>query len=362
MENDQLRVRPTVTRGEKRDFTSEYAALAAQVRAAGLLRRRRGFYALVLAVLTAATGALVWAIVSAGDSAIQLAFAAISGVVLAQFGFVAHEAAHREVLGSGRANDALGVVIANGLVGISYSNWKLGHNKHHARPNVAGRDPSVQPGVFSFRQEDSQSAHGLYAWYLKRQGYLFFPILLLSGLNLYLESFRTVLRPGKVHRRGLEIALIAAHFGVLAGLFLVMSPGHAIGFVAVQVAVFGLSIGSSFAPNHVGMPILEHSDPTDFLRRQVITSRNIVGTDWLVTAWMGGLNYQIEHHLFPTMPRPNLREASVLVRAYCAERGITYTESRLFASYAGIVRYLNEVGEASPAVNFTCPVASRFGR
>jgi fatty acid desaturase len=102
-------------------------------------------------------------------------------------------------------------------------------------------------------------------------------------------------------------------------------------------------MGCSFAPNHKGMPIFEKNDKTDYLRRQVLTSRNIHGgrfTDFT----LGGLNYQIEHHLFPSMPRPNLRRAQAVVRAFCAHHGIPYYETSLLHSYTQVLRHLHQVG------------------
>jgi fatty acid desaturase len=59
---------------------------------------------------------------------------------------------------------------------------------------------------------------------------------------------------------------------------------------------------------------------------------------------VGGLNYQIEHHLFPTMPRPNLRRAQPLVQGFCSQHGLPYVEAGLFGSYAEAVRHLHAVG------------------
>ncbi len=86
-------------------------------------------------------------------------------------------------------------------------------------------------------------------------------------------------------------------------------------------------------------------DEVDFLRRQVLTSRNVHG-GWLTDLALGGLNCQIEHHLFPSMPRPNLRHAQAPVRAFCAEHGIPYAQTGLLASYAQVLRHLNTVGGA----------------
>ncbi len=93
-----------------------------------------------------------------------------------------------------------------------------------------------------------------------------------------------------------------------------LSPEKAVAFAAVHQAVWGIYMGSTFAPNHKGMPIIAAADNLDFLRRQVLTSRNVRG-GWFTDFALGGLNYQIEHHLFPSMPRGSLRHAQPIVRA-----------------------------------------------
>ena len=75
----------------------------------------------------------------------------------------------------------------------------------------------------------------------------------------------------------------------------------------------------------------------------MVTSRNVTG-GWLTDAALGGLNYQIEHHLFPTMPTPNLRKAQPIVEAYCAQVGVPYEETSLVESYRQALRHLREVG------------------
>ena len=119
---------------------------------------------------------------------------------------------------------------------------------------------------------------------------------------------------------------------MLALVFLVLPPGKAVAFLAVQLAVFGLYLGFSFAPNHIGMPLVSPKLKLDFLRRQVLMSRNISGGPWM-SVLMGGLNYQVEHHLFPSMARPNLRKIQSLVAAHCAAEGVPYTQTTLWSAY-----------------------------
>jgi fatty acid desaturase len=171
-------------------------------------------------------------------------------------------------------------------------------------------------------------------------------MLLLEGLNLHVAGLRTLLgRDGGSRRfKPVETVLMAGHIGgYLTAVFWVLSPIQAICFLIVQQGLFGVYLGCSFAPNHKGMPIFAKEDKIDYLRRQVLTSRNIRGgrlTDWV----LGGLNYQIEHHLFPSMPRPSLRRVQTVVRTYCAQHGIAYHETGILSSYAQVLRHLHAVG------------------
>ena len=89
------------------------------------------------------------------------------------------------------------------------------------------------------------------------------------------------------------------------------------------------------------MPTAE--DELDFLRKQVLTSRNVRGGR-LVDIALGGLNYQIEHHLFPNMPRANLRRAQPIVRATAPSRA-SRTRRPGWSSRTGRrSRHLHEVG------------------
>jgi fatty acid desaturase len=173
--------------------------------------------------------------------------------------------------------------------------------------------------------------------------------LTLEGLNLHLESVRSVRRHGDRSVRGgnphVELLMLTAHTAAyLAGLLLVMSPLKALTFIAIHQAVWGLYMGCSFAPNHKGMPIIGAHEKLDYLRRQVLTSRNVRG-GWFTDLLLGGLNYQIEHHLFPNMPRASLRHAQHLIRSHCDNLGITYTETSLIGSYVAALRHLNHLGK-----------------
>ena len=104
--------------------------------------------------------------------------------------------------------------------------------------------------------------------------------------------------------------------------------------------LFGLYMGTVFAPNHKGMPMMDEDVSLDYLRRQVVTARNI-NPNPVTDFCYGGLNYQIEHHLFPNMPRNRLGEARKIVRAYCLDRGIPYYETSAFSAPIEILGFLH---------------------
>jgi fatty acid desaturase len=193
---------------------------------------------------------------------------------------------------------------------------------------------------------------------MAHQGAFFFPVLLLEGLSLHASGVRRVFSREPLKRRRVEIAFLVIRIGGFTALaFLVLSPGVAAAFLGVQLGLFGFYMGSSFAPNHKGMPLVPKSMKLDFLRRQVMMSRNIRGNRVLDVA-MGGLNYQIEHHLFPSMPRPHLRRAAPIVATYCRDRDVPYLETGLFESYGIVLRYIDHVGlgDRDP---FACPLAAQ---
>ena len=322
---------------------SDYAQLLRIVRTAGLLRRRPVYYSLKIGLnlLLLAAGWAAFAML--GRSWWQMLVAVFLAVMFTQTGFIGHDAGHRQITGSRRADGLIGRIHGNLLIGLSYGWWVSKHNRHHAHPNQIGRDPDIGGRAIAFAPDQIQARHRFGAWLGRYQAWLFFPMLLLEALHLHVASLRALVgHSGKA--KWAEAGLLAVHLGgYLTAVFVVLSPVQAVTFLVVQQGLFGVYLGSSFAPNHKGMPVMGEDEKVDFLRRQVLTSRNVRG-GLLTDFALGGLNYQVEHHLFPSMPRPSLRHAQAPVRAFCARRGIPYSETGLLASYAQVLRHLHTTG------------------
>jgi fatty acid desaturase len=326
---------------------SDYADLSSRVRSAGLLDRRPAYYVAKYALTWLAFGAAWTAFVLIGATWWQLITAAVLGVLSTQVAFLGHDAGHKQVARTRRVSYLIGLLHGNLAVGLSFGWWLDKHNRHHAHPNHAELDPDVGPaGPLIFFPEQGAGRRGLFGWATRHQAILFFPITMLEGLNLHVASI-AALRSGTIRARRLETGLLAVHLAAfVAAPFLVLSPGQALAFIGVHQAVFGFYMGCSFAPNHKGMPALTAAEEQDYLRRQVLTARNVRGGRF-VDLLLGGLNYQIEHHLFPSMPRPNLRRAHPLIREFCAERGVRFVETGLFESYRLVLQHLDRVADAT---------------
>lgn len=324
---------------------SDYRELVDHVRGLGLLDKRTRYYAFKISVTVAAYGCGWAGFVAVGNSWWTLAVAVSLAMLFTQVVFIGHDAGHMQVTGSARTNRLVGLVVGDALTGVSFGWWVPKHNAHHAHPNELGRDPDIAAGGLSFTVAGDAVAGraGWARWFVRRQAWFFFPLLMLQGLGLHVSGVQAVMRSrGRTARA--EVLLLGLHGAVyLTAIFWVLSPGKALAFLALQQGLFGLYLGCSFAPNHKGMPLVDRDAVESYLTRQVITARNVRGGA-VATFLLGGLNYQIEHHLFPSMPRPNLRRVQSVVRAYCSEHALPYSEDTLVGSFGRILRYLDTAG------------------
>ena len=341
-------VSATLSRDQETDRSTDqgsgFSPLLRSVRAAGLLERRTAWYGRAIALNLLLVAATWTGVVLVGGSWWVLALALPAAVLGARTAFLGHDAGHQQIAASRRANRVIGLVHANLLLGMSVGWWTDKHNRHHANPNHVDKDPDVGVGALVWTRHQAADRAGFARWLTRHQARLFFPLLLLEGVALKLSSILD-LRRQRGRERLVEGALLALHLaGYATLLLLAMNPLQALVFATLHHALFGLHLGCAFAPNHKGMEMPDPEGPRlGHLDRQVLTSRNVRGgpvTDW----FLGGLNYQIDHHLFPSMARSRLKAAQPLIRAHCAALGLPYTETGLVESYRQGLRHMHEVG------------------
>ena len=313
------------------------------MRAAGLLAKQPWYYALCISANMGMLAVVVLLLVVLHNPWLIALDAVALGLVSGQLGFQLHDAGHKQMFERNSLNNLVGYVTADLLLGMSFGWWVEKHNRHHANPNHVDFDPDINNLAIAYNQEQALERRGPLRWLAAYQAFAFFPLLFLLGVSMHVSGIQALVS-GKAKRPWLEAVLLAIHAVVYLGaLLFLLGPWLTLLVVVVHKATGGFYLASVFAPNHKGMPQVDSSVQLDFLRSQVLTARNVrsgAATD----LWYGSLNYQIEHHLFPAMPRNRVRAAHRIVREFCGDAGVPYYETGMVQSYRELLSFLHEVG------------------
>jgi len=321
----------------------DYTALKRRIQEAGLLDKRPAYYALSITCNTVVMTFCLVALFTVGAVWAQALAAVGLAIVSGQLGFQLHDSGHRQMFVSASKNAFVGLVTADLLLGMSYGWWVQKHNRHHGNPNDVDLDPDIKVGAIAYTDEQARARRGAGRLAAMYQAYLFFPLTTFLAWSMHVTGLSYLIKERSRYRR-LELGLLAVHAIVyLTAMVYFLGPWSALMVVLIHKAVGGAYLASVFAPNHKGMPQTDSATRMDFVRTQVLTARN-VRSHPVTDLWYGSLNYQIEHHLFPGMPRLNMRRAQPIIKQFCREHGIEYYETSFFDSYRELLGFLNEIG------------------
>lgn len=320
----------------------EFAELTRLIKEKGLLDKQPLYYSFKIISTLGLLALSITLLFTVETFWFQLINAAFLAFVFGQIGYVGHDGGHLGVFQSIRGNQIIGFSV-NFLISLSRTWWVTQHNQHHRTPNDLEQDPHTLIPLLAYSEEVAEGKRGLLRFLVKYQAFYFGPLLMLEGLGIRIASVEFLIKMGKTRHVVSEIPLMVLHFVIYFGvLFYLFNPLQAVAFVLVHQGLFGLYYGTVFAPNHKGMLIIDKNNPLDFFRTQVLTTRN-VRPNRFVDMWYGGLNYQIEHHLFPMMPRNKLGEARIIIGNFCRQRGIAYHETGTFQSWREILTHMHQV-------------------
>ena len=324
-------------------INSAFAELRQRVYENGLLHASPYFYTRRIAGMLMLLAASMVILTHAYGFWIQMVNAILLAFTFGQISFFIHDVGHGQVM-----NNRLRRYVNpffSAVMGSSLDWWVQKHNQHHAYPNQEGRDPDILFDFLAFSEKQAREKRGFSKVMVRNQHFLFFPFLLFETLNLRRASIVYLFKQRSIASI-LDIFLIIGHLAVFILLLVIFLPiGTAIAFALLHWGALGVYLGTSFAPNHKGMPIIKPDIDSGFIEQQVSTSRNVRG-GWFVDFWYGGLNYQIEHHLFPSMPRNRLKHAAVIVEKFCKERSIPYASVSIAESYRQIFGHFARIGNS----------------
>ena len=321
--------------------SSEFAGLRQRVKDAGLLKKSVQPTVVALIINTTLLIGSISIFFITQNLGIILLNAAFLALIYGRFGLLAHDFGHMQICKSKRVNNLWGHICST-IVGLNYTWWKDKHNAHHAETNHDHADPDIDLPLLAFSENQAKRKKGIAMWIVKHQAWFFLPIQFLACISLRYSSWRYVLKKRKSADFVLNLFLSSLHATIyLALLFFTQEWWVALLFIFIHQNLWSLYITSIFAPNHKGMPILENGS-VDYMREQILTARNIRPS--LVTDYYyGHLNYQIEHHLFPTMQRQHMKKARKIVQQFCKEKKIDYYETGIIQSYVEIIQHMHEI-------------------
>ncbi|KAI8093016.1 delta-6 fatty acid desaturase [Halteromyces radiatus] len=271
------------------------------------------------------------------------------GVFWQQCGWLSHDFGHHQVFTQRVWNDMVLIFLGNFCQGFALSWWKNKHNTHHASTNISGHDPDIDTAPILLWDEyasanyyealggkQEKGSGGMINRFfaenvLPHQTRYFFFVLGFARASWALQSLLHIFRLGAINKstslRIYETVCLILHWGlfILVTIQWIDSLRNRILFFVLSQSISGYMLAIVFALNHNGMPVIsqEQAESLAFFEIQVITGRDVkMGClgDW----FMGGLNYQIEHHVFPTLPRHRLADIQPKVEAISRKHGIQY--------------------------------------
>lgn len=269
--------------------------------------------------------------------------------VLAQFAFLGHDAGHG-ALGLSRAiHSGIGQYCMTVVTGLAFQEWYGRHRTHHQFCQYEAKDPDMDVDLVVSLTEDSRrrknalgrfftSCQGISVWFLS---------LLFAHSQRHLSQWGVLRNP---RTYALDAAVLVLHFGLWWGLPLALGVDPWLVLLVYTLPLFFLGpyLAAIFWVNHVGMPLIERVDSFSFLEHQAVTSRKVTNPralDW----FFGGLNYQIEHHLYPQVPSFRLHHVQKIVRPALEAEKIPYHAVSFFQAVRDIASHFQFIAKGRDA-------------
>jgi delta8-fatty-acid desaturase len=341
------------------EIVAKYRVLNDKIRAEGLYNCNYTAYAIEVARYSFLFGMMLLTL--------HWGWYAISGFFLGcfwhQLVFTAHDAGHMGITHSFHGDTVIGIIIADYLGGLSLGWWKRNHNVHHIVTNSPEHDPDIEHmPFFAISHRFLQSLTSTYyeremtydafaKFLLPYQAYLYYPILTLGRFNLYVLSWEYLLK-GLGPKKG--PAWWHRWFELAGQVFFWTWFGYGILYKCIPTAwgrfAFIMVSHMVTAPLHVQITLSHFAMSTadlgpaeSFPQKMLRTTMDVDCPQWL-DFFHGGLQFQAVHHLYPRIPRHNLRATQKLVQEFCTDVGIPYALFGFVDGNKEVIGRLGDVG------------------
>jgi linoleoyl-CoA desaturase len=221
------------------------------------------------------------------------------------------------------------------FVGMSACYWWQKHVVvHHPAPNVVGVDGDVDllPWFARTKQEVVRTSGGRRIYHEKIQGLVFPFAIAFVGFNMQVAGWRFLIMGlrragGGRKKEWIDLGSMVLHFVIWLGIPMVFfAPLEVLGFYCLRTGLMGYAVFAVLAPGHFPAEaacLSGREKNCDYVLLQTAATVNF-RTGWLGRLVCSGLEYQIEHHLFPNLSHVHYPKLAVLVREFCTTHGFPY--------------------------------------
>ena len=268
----------------------------------------------------------------------------IAIVLSTSIAMLGHEGSHRSFSVSPTRNALLVYLVFPLFCGLSSLYWRHKHDReHHAHPNVEAVDPDIRPFPFVSSRRDHEACGAKARWFQRNcQHWLFWPMSVLLTTGMRRSSILHLYRYRSKRERAwcIEVACVLAHYaGALVIPCLVWGPLVGLALYGLLWGGVGVCLTLVFAPAHMGLPIVREKNHD--WQHQLATTRNLELPRW-VSFFFIGLDYQVEHHLFPKIPHQHLPRAARITAAWCRRHGVLYQSQPYLVALADARRFIRD--------------------
>jgi delta8-fatty-acid desaturase len=347
----------------------EHRKILGELKEAGLYRNPVEVYLMYAIWMLAMLVSSVLGVLYSSSFVVHMISALLLGMVWNQSGWIGHDTGHCGMLKKRKIDKWVGLLVGDCLTGISMGWWKRNHNAHHISCNSLEYDPDLQyiplfavssklfSSLYSFFYDRKMSFDSTARLLVSYQHWTFYPVMAIARINLFAQSILVLISTKKkVPDRGLEIAGISFFYVWFCTLLSYLpSSRERVLFVLLSFAVTGIQ-HVQFCLNHFSSPIFQGQPKSkawvEMQTRGTLNLSTPPYMDW----FHGGLQFQIEHHLFPTLPRHNLRKIAKFVKPFCEKYGMPYEMVSFWDANRMIIRTLRTA--ALQARNSSSPAPS----
>ncbi|KAF2304337.1 hypothetical protein GH714_030193 [Hevea brasiliensis] len=334
------------------EVSKDYRKLVAEFSKMGLFEKKGHITFISLCFMAVLFALSVYGILYSNSTWVHLFCGGLIGFLWIQSGWIGHDSGHYQVMTSPEFNRAVQILTGNCLAGISIGWWKWNHNAHHIACNSLDFDPDLQhmpffavsskffSSIMSYFYERKMNFDSVARFLVSYQHWTFYPVMCFARINLFAQSFLLLLSKRRVVNRGQEILGVLV-FWIWYPLLVSCLPnwGERVMFVLASFIVTSIQ-HVQFCLNHFSSNVyVGPPNGNDWFEMQTKGTLNINCSSWM--DWFhGGLQFQVEHHLFPRLPRCHLRKISPFVKELCKKHNLLYDSASFWNANLMTIRTL----------------------